>query len=123
MASPYPTIRRALVEIETTSWFPVSDYTPQRDGWYEVQITGDKTAFAKFGSDGWTEQPAVAFSHWRGLVTDPVKAGETDTIDAEVSAATGVRAVWDAFFPASHADQNPQNEAHAKPDAQHGKVD
>lgn len=106
------------MEIETTAWFPVSDHTPQRDGWYEVQLAGAKTAFAKFGGGVWTEQPVVAFTHWRGLVADPVKAGETDTIAAEVSAATGVRAVWDAFFPAGGPKHEAEGNSHAQPQPQ-----
>jgi hypothetical protein len=103
------------VEIETTAWFPVSEHAPQREGWYEVQLGGDKTAFAKFSAGVWTEQPVVAFTHWRGLVADPVKAGETDTIAAEVSAATGVRAVWDAFFPTGTAKHATEGNGHIPP--------
>jgi hypothetical protein len=90
------------MEIDTTAWFDVVDTVPQRHGWYEVQLSAGGTAFAKFGAEGWTEKPVLAFTHWRGLVADPVKAGETDTIAADVSVATGVRAAWDAFFPSGH---------------------
>ncbi len=74
-----------------------------------------ETAFAKFDEHGWTEKPVLAFTAWRGLSADPAKGGETDTIDAEVSVATGVRAVWDAFFPAI-ADHGNSADGAAKPD-------
>ena len=51
-----------LVKLESTAWFPLSDYTPVRDGWYEVQLASGETAFAKFGTDGWTEKPMLVFT-------------------------------------------------------------
>jgi hypothetical protein len=98
------------MEIDTTDWFDAAEFDPKRHGWYEVQLTNASTAFAKFGEEGWSEKPVLAFTHWRGLVADPVKSGETDTIAADVSVATGVRAAWDAFFPAGHIG-NPLNGA------------
>jgi hypothetical protein len=61
----------------------------------------------------WTEKPALTFTHWRGLSADPTLSGETENIDAEATAAEGVRAVWNAFFP-SIADDPKQGEAHRK---------
>lgn len=90
------------MEIDATDWFDATQYQPQRDGWYEVQLSSGETAFAKFDRQGWTEKPVLAFTHWRGLVSDPAKSGETETIDADISIATGVRAAWDSFFPSGH---------------------
>jgi hypothetical protein len=104
-----------LVKLDPTAWFPLSDYSPVRDGWYEVQLASGETAFAKFGSDGWTEKPMLVFTHWRGLSGDPSKVDGAESIEAEVTAAEGVRAVWDTFFPGSGAEQ------HKPLDAGHGK--
>lgn len=95
-----------LVKIESTEWFPLSDFAPVRDGWYEVQLASGETAFAKFGADEWTEKPLLVFTHWRGLVADPSAVQETENISAEVVAAEGVRAVWDKFFPGSGEEQH-----------------
>ena len=105
----------ALVKLESTAWFPLSNYTPTRDGWYEVQLTSGDTAFAKFGAEGWTEKPMLVFTHWRGLSADPSKVDGAENIDAEATAAEGVRAVWDTFFPGSGEEQ------HKPLDAGHGK--
>jgi hypothetical protein len=88
-----------LVKTESTAWFPMGAYEPVRDGWYEVQLASGETAFAKFGAQGWTEKPVLVFTHWRGLCADPSADESKENIDAEVTAAEGVRAVWDAFFP------------------------
>jgi hypothetical protein len=80
-----------------------------------VQLASGETAFAKFGSDGWTEKPMLVFTHWRGLSGDPSKVDGAESIEAEVTAAEGVRAVWDTFFPGSGAEQ------HKPLDAGHGK--
>jgi hypothetical protein len=45
-----------------------------------------------------TRLPLV-FTHWRGLCADPAKSGVAETIDAEATAAEGVRAVRNAFLP------------------------
>ncbi|MGF6774969.1 hypothetical protein [Paraburkholderia sp. GAS334] len=87
------------MEIESTAWFPLDRHAPVRDGWYEVQLVNGDTAFAKFGEGEWTEKPMLVFTHWRGLSSDPARSDETETIDAEVAAAEGVRAAWNAFFP------------------------
>jgi hypothetical protein len=100
-----------LVKLESTAWFPLSDYAPVRDGWYEVQLTSGETAFAKFGADEWTEKPMLVFTHWRGLSQDPSTVDGAETIDAEATAAEGVRAVWDAFFPGSGEEQHKPLEA------------
>ena len=87
------------MEIESTAWFPLNRHLPVRDGWYEVQLVNGNTAFAKFGEGEWSETPMLVFTHWRGLSADPARSDETETIDAEVTAAEGVRAAWNAFFP------------------------
>ena len=51
------------MEIEATAWFPLDDYAPVRDGWYEVQLVSGETAFAKFIEGGWTERPLLVFTH------------------------------------------------------------
>jgi hypothetical protein len=94
------------MKIESTGWFPLSEYEPVREGWYEVQLTSAETAFAKFGADGWTEKPVLIFTHWRGLSADPTTADGKENISAEATAAEGVRAVWDAFFPGAGSDQH-----------------
>lgn len=101
------------MQIESTDWFPLDQYAPVRDGWYEVQLTSEATAFSKFVDGEWTEKPALTFTHWRGLSADPALAGEAGSIQAEVAAAEGVRAVWNAFFP-SVADDPKQGEAPPK---------
>ncbi|SAL40597.1 hypothetical protein [Caballeronia telluris] len=101
------------MQIESTDWFPLDQYAPVRDGWYEVQLTSGATAFSKFIDGQWTETPALTFTHWRGLSADPALSGEPENIDAEATAAEGVRAVWNAFFPAI-ADDPKQGEAHRK---------
>jgi len=90
------------METDTTAWFDATGSKPVRHGWYEVHLKNGESAYAEFGADGWSEAPVVPFTHWRGLATDPIKSGETGTIAAEVSVATGVRAVWDAIFPFGH---------------------
>ncbi|SAL55987.1 hypothetical protein [Caballeronia humi] len=88
------------MEIESTAWFPLDEHAPVRDGWYEVQLTSGETAFSKFTDGAWTEKPVLAFTHWRGLASDPsAGAGTEENIGAEATAAEGVRAVWNAFFP------------------------
>ncbi len=87
------------MEIESTPWFPLDQHEPVRDGWYEVQLVNGNMAFAKFGAGQWTEKPMLVFTHWRGLSSDPARSDEKETIDAEVTAAEGVRAAWNAFFP------------------------
>jgi hypothetical protein len=93
-------MEESTMEIATTDWFDAATSTPKRHGWYEVQLGNGDTAFAKFDEQGWTEKPVLTFEHWRGLVSDPAQGGETESVAAEASVATGVRAVWDAFFPA-----------------------
>jgi hypothetical protein len=34
------------MEIESTQWFPLDQYAPVRDGWYEVQLVSGGTAFS-----------------------------------------------------------------------------
>lgn len=87
------------MEIQPTAWFVLSQHAPVRDGWYEVQLVSGETAFAKFEAHEWTEKPVLVFTHWRGLSADPAKSGDNPAIDAEVLAAEGVRAAWNAFFP------------------------
>ena len=87
------------MQIESTDWFPLDEYAPVRDGWYEVQLVSGGTAFSKYIEGAWTEKPALVFTHWRGLSADPKDAGDQENIDAEAAAAQGVRAVWNAFFP------------------------
>jgi hypothetical protein len=103
------------MEIEATAWFPLDDYAPVRDGWYEVQLVSGETAFAKFAEGGWTERPLLVFTHWRGLSEDPARMDTPETIDAEATAAEGVRAAWNAFFPGANG------EAHKPHDISHGK--
>jgi hypothetical protein len=108
-------LREEVVTPESTAWFPLEGYTPVREGWYEVQLVSGETAFAKFDAQGWTEKPMLVFTHWRGLCSDPGSADEAKNISAEVTAAEGVRAVWDAFFPRSGPEQ------HKSLDAEHAK--
>ncbi|MFP3567013.1 hypothetical protein [Paraburkholderia sp. SIMBA_030] len=98
-----------MKEIEPTPWFELAVHTPVREGWYEVQLTSGDTAFAKFGDGVWTEKPLLVFTHWRGLSADPasVPAGEqTESISAEATAAQGVRAAWNVFFPGLGEEQH-----------------
>ncbi len=92
------------MEIEPTEWFPLDDYKPVREGWYEVQLVSGETAFARFTEGEWTEKPPLVFTHWRGLSEDPVRTGEAEDMGAEATAAEGVRAVWNAFFPGTGDD-------------------
>jgi hypothetical protein len=94
------------MEIQSTMWFPLEQYAPVRDGWYEVQLVSKNTAFAKFGAGEWTEKPMLVFTHWRGLSADPTKSGEKENIDAEATAAEGVRAAWNVFFPGMGDEQH-----------------
>jgi hypothetical protein len=94
------------MEIQSTPWFPLDQYAPVRDGWYEVQLVSGNTAFAKFGDGEWTEKPMLVFTHWRGLCADPTKSDEKETIAAEATAAQGVRAAWNAFFPGLGDEQH-----------------
>ena len=87
------------MRIEPTGWYPLEQFAPVREGWYEVQLVNDETAFAKYGDGTWSEKPPLVFTHWRGLSKDPSKSRDPDTYDGEVAAAEGVRAVWNAFFP------------------------
>jgi hypothetical protein len=89
----------AQMEIDTTEWFPLDQYAPARDGWYEVKLTSGDTAFSRFVDAHWTEQPVLVFTHWRGLSADPGVSPDTEQMDAQAAAAQGVRAVWNAFFP------------------------
>lgn len=118
-----------MKEIEPTPWFELAVHSPARDGWYEVQLTSGDTAFAKYGEGEWTEKPDNAFTHWRGLSADPSQAGAGEAqdevkaaadgaeapaeakdadepIDAEATAASGVRAAWNAFFPSLAEEQH-----------------
>jgi hypothetical protein len=97
-----------MKEIEPTAWFELAAHTPAREGWYEVQLTSGDTAFAKYGDGIWTEKPLLVFTHWRGLSSDPSKAadGEAESIGAEATAAQGVRAAWNAFFPGLGEEQH-----------------
>ncbi|MEX3952733.1 hypothetical protein AB4Y40_33880 [Paraburkholderia sp. EG287B] len=88
------------MEIDTTGWFPSDDYAPAREGWYEVRLTTGDTAFSRFIDGHWTEQPVLLFTHWRGLSGDPGDSADSEHMDAQAAAAQGVRAVWNAFFPA-----------------------
>ena len=97
-----------MKEIEPTPWFELAAHAPVRDGWYEVQLTSGGTAFAKFGDGLWTEKPTLGFTHWRGLSADPSTAAESapaESVDAEATAAQGVRAAWNAFFPGLGEEQ------------------
>ncbi len=91
------------MDIESTEWFPLNDYAPVRDGWYEVQLVSGDTAFARFGEGDWHDKPPLVFTHWRGLSADPAVSDDSKTIGAEAAAAEGVRAAWNAFFPALDA--------------------
>lgn len=108
-----------MKEIEPTPWFELAAHSPARDGWYEVQLTSGDTAFAKFGEGEWTDKPDDAFTHWRGLSADPSQVadgaaaapaaeakGADEPIDAEATAANGVRAAWNAFFPGLGEEQH-----------------
>jgi hypothetical protein len=104
-----------IMNIRPTVWFPLDRYTPVRDGWYEVQLVSGETAFAKFGANEWSEKPLLVFTHWRGLSADPSRAGETDSFSAEATAAQGVRAAWNAFFPGLGEEQHkPLDIAHSE---------
>jgi hypothetical protein len=103
------------MEIDPTEWFPLDEYKPAREGWYEVQLVSGETAFARFAEGEWTEKPLLVFTHWRGLSKDPARAGETESIGGEVAAAEGVRAVWNAFFPGAGGDAHKPLEPHDKP--------
>lgn len=94
------------MELQSTKWFPLNRYAPVRDGWYEVRLVSRDTAFANFADGEWTEKPPLVFTHWRGLSADPAKSAETETIDAAATAAVGVRAAWNAFFPGLGAEQH-----------------
>jgi hypothetical protein len=85
--------------LQSTRWFPLDRYAPVRDGWYEVLLVSGDTAFAKFAAGEWTEKPPLVFSCWRGLRADPSRSADAGTIDAAATAAVGVRAAWNAFFP------------------------
>ena len=87
------------MESDTTAWFPLEQYAPVRDGWYEVKLANGDTAFARFVDGHWTEKPLLVFTHWRGLRADPGVSPDTERIDAPAAAAQGVRAVWNALFP------------------------
>jgi hypothetical protein len=103
------------MEIEATAWFPLDQHAPARDGWYEVQLVSGETAFAKFILGEWTEKPLLVFTHWRGLSEDPAGSDEPETIDAEATAAEGVRAAWNAFFPGAGGEPHkPLNGAPSK---------
>ena len=88
------------METDTTEWFPMDRYAPAREGWYEVKLTSGDTAFSLFVGGHWTEQPVLVFTHWRGLSANPSISSDTEHMDAQATAAQGVRAVWNAFFPA-----------------------
>ena len=92
------------MEIEATAWFPLDEHAPIRDGWYEVQLVSGETAFAKFVEGDWTEKPLLVFTHWRGLSEDPARSAEPETIVGEATAAEGVRAAWNAFFPGTSGE-------------------
>jgi hypothetical protein len=94
------------MQIKPTGWFPLEQHEPVREGWYEVQLVSGDTAFAKFGEGKWTEKPPLVFTHWRGLSADPEKVSTTETFDAEATAAEGVRAAWNAFFPGLGSEQH-----------------
>ncbi|CAM2156880.1 conserved protein of unknown function [Pararobbsia alpina] len=94
------------MHIDPTGWYPLEQYSPVREGWYEVQLVSGETAFAKYSDGKWTEKPPLVFTHWRGLSKDPSKVRDAETFGADVAAAEGVRAVWNAFFPGAG------NEAH-----------
>lgn len=104
------------MEIQTTRWFPLDRYAPVRDGWYEVRLVSGDTAFVNFAAGEWTEKPPLVFTHWRGLRSDPARSAdtETETFDAAATAAVGVRAAWNAFFPGLGDEQ------HKPLDASHG---
>jgi hypothetical protein len=96
------------MEIDTTDWFPMDRFAPAREGWYEVKLTSGDTAFSRFVDGHWTEQPVLVFTHWRGLSADPGIPPDTEHMDAQATAAQGVRAVWNAFFPAMEDAQSPK---------------
>jgi hypothetical protein len=105
--------REDMMDIRPTAWFPLDRYAPVRDGWYEVQLVSGDTAFAKFGANEWSEKPLLVFTHWRGLSADPARSGESETFSAEATAAEGVRAAWNAFFPGLGEEQHkPLDVAH-----------
>jgi hypothetical protein len=108
------------MEIEATAWFPMDDYTPAREGWYEVQLVSGETAFAKYIGGDWTEKPLLVFTHWRGLSEDPARTDEPETIAGEAAAAEGVRAAWNAFFPGAGGEAHkPLNGTEAKGSTHH----
>ncbi|CAN7314128.1 hypothetical protein LJR230_001559 [Trinickia sp. LjRoot230] len=94
------------MKTQATWWFPLDQYAPVRDGWYEVQLVSGDTAFAKFSNGEWTEKPMLTFTRWRGLRADPAKSGESETIAGDAIAAEGVRDAWDAFFPGVGDEQH-----------------
>lgn len=104
------------MEIDTTPWFALDQHAPARDGWYEVQLANGNTAFANFHDGTWTEKPLLVFTHWRGLRSDPTKAkaATPPSIDAEATAAQGVRAAWNAFL--SGPTEDPASKAPSHPD-------
>ncbi|WP_175772629.1 hypothetical protein [Paraburkholderia phenazinium] len=104
-----------MMDIRPTAWFPLDRYTPVRDGWYEVQLVSGDTAFAKFGANEWSEKPLLVFTHWRGLSADASRSGDVETFSAEATAAEGVRAAWNAFFPGLGEEQHkPLDVAHGE---------
>ncbi len=98
----------AEMEVETTGWFPLSRYAPVREGWYEVKLASGDTAFSRFVDGHWTEQPVLVFTHWRGLSADPGISPDSEHMDAQVAAAQGVRAAWNAFFPGTEDTRRPE---------------
>ncbi|WP_322044333.1 hypothetical protein [Paraburkholderia sp. J67] len=88
-----------MMGLQSTRWFPLDGCTPVREGWYEVRLANGETAFAKYAVNGWSETPPVVFTHWRGLASDPARSPDVETFDAAATAAVGVRAAWNAFFP------------------------
>lgn len=88
------------MEIDTTDWFLLDRYAPSREGWYEVKLSSGDPAFSRFVDGHWTEQPVLVFTHWRGLSADPGIPADSEHMDAQAAAAQGVRAVWNALFPA-----------------------
>ena len=96
------------METDTTGWFPLDQFAPAREGWYEVKLTSGETAFCRFLDGHWTEQPVLVFTHWRGLNADPGISPDSDHMDAQAAAAQGVRAAWNAFFPAAEHTHPPK---------------
>lgn len=94
------------MDIQPTDWYELALYAPVRDGWYEVKLVSDDTAFSKYGDGEWTEKPLLVFTHWRGLSADPAEVADAPTATAEAAAAEGVRAAWNAFFPGLGGEQH-----------------